>query len=317
VETVGSVSHLPLSSAYTSGTITVENPPTDSVPASFEADRRAISGDYFNSMKVSLLSGRFFDDGDKADGPGVVIIDETLARRFWSDGDPLGKRIKIGGNQSTNPWLTIVGVVGNVKHYGLTSQGRETAYFPYGQLVGTARSMFLTVRSTRDPAAVAGAIRREIWAINPNQPISDIRPMEDLVYSSVAQPRFSMILLGSFAAVSLILAAVGVYGVMNYSVIQRTHEIGIRMALGARSLDVIRLVVGQGLLLAGIGVTIGACLAFALMRLMSTLLYGVTAADPGTFVWVSLMLAGIAAAASFIPARKATKIDPMVAVRRI
>jgi predicted permease len=212
VDSVGSVSHLPLSGAYTSGTVTVENPPIDSVPASFEADRRAISPDYFSSMKIPLAAGRFFDEGDKADGPGVVIIDETFARRFWSEGDPLGKRIRIGGNQSTNPWLTIVGVVGNVKHYGLSSQGRETAYLPYGQFVNTARSMFLTVRTSRDPASVAAAVRREIWAINPNQPISDIKPMEDLVYGSVAQPRFSMLLLGSFAAVALILAAVGVYG---------------------------------------------------------------------------------------------------------
>jgi putative ABC transport system permease protein len=317
VESVGSVSHLPLSGAYTSGTVTVENPPIDSPPASFEADRRAISPDYFNSMKIALVRGRPFDEGDKADGPGVAIIDETFARRFWPDEDPLGKRMRLGGNQSTFPWLTIVGVTANVKHYGLDSQGRETVYLPYTQAAPIARSMFLTVRTARDPQSLAGALRREVWAVNPDQPISSIRPMEELVYGSVAQPRFSMLLLGSFAAVALILAAVGVYGVMNYSVTQRTHEIGIRMALGAQTLDVVRLVVGQGLLLAGIGVTIGAGLAFALMRLMSTLLYGVTAADPGTFVGVSLMLAGIAVVASFIPARKATRIDPMAAVRRI
>ena len=317
VESAGSVSHLPLSGAYTSGTVTVENPPIDSVPASFEADRRAISAGYFNSMNIPVTRGRPFDEGDKMDGPAVAIIDETFARRFWPDDDPLGKRMKLGGSQSTSPWLTIVGVAGNVKHYGIDSQGRETVYLPYTQAAPIARSMFLTVRTTRDPLALAGALRREVWAINPDQPISDIRSMGDLVYGSVAQPRFSMLLLGAFAAVALILAAVGVYGVMNYSVTQRTHEIGIRMALGARGLDVVRLVVGQGLLLAGIGVTIGAGLAFALMRLMSTLLYGVTAADPGTFVWVSLMLASIAGAASFVPARKATKIDPMIALRRI
>ena len=315
VTSVGSVSHLPLSGSYTSGTVTVENPPADSAPASFEADRRAISPDYFSSMDVPLITGRYFDEGDKADGPGVVIIDETFARRFWQNDNPLGRRVKVGGNQSTAPWLTIVGVVGNVKHYGLNAQGREMVYFPYGQLVGTARSMFLTIHTTGDPLDIASALRSEIWAVNPNQPVSNITPLEDLVYGSVAQPRFSMVLLGTFAVVALILAAVGVYGVMNYSVSQRTHEIGIRMALGAQTLDVMKIVVGQGLLLAGIGVGIGAGLALALMRLMSSLLFGVTAADPGTFVAVSLLLACVAVASSFIPARKATKIDPMVALR--
>ncbi|HWC77843.1 MAG TPA: ABC transporter permease, partial [Blastocatellia bacterium] len=315
VESVGSVSHLPLSGSYTSGTVTVENPPADSPPANFEADRRAISSDYFGAMDIRLVNGRQFTEGDSAEAPGVAIIDETFARRFWAGEDPLGKRMKIGGNMSTAPWLTIVGVVSNVKHYGLSSQGRETVYFPYAQMVGTARQMFLTIETTGDPLSIAGSVRSAVWEVNSNQPIASIRPMEDLVYGSVATPRFSMLLLGTFAAVALILAAVGVYGVMNYSVSQRTHEIGIRMALGARSIDVVRMVVRQGLMLTAAGVAIGAGLSLALMRLMSTLLFGVTAADPATFVGVGLLLAGVAVAASFIPARKATKIDPMIALR--
>ena len=243
----------------------------------------------------------------------VCIVDETFARRFWPNEDPLGKRVKIGGAQSTNPWLTIVGVVAHVKHYGLSAQGREFIYFPYTQ--APARQMFLAVKTEGDPSNLIGSVRREIAGMDPDQPIADIRNMEQIVYGSVAQPRFNMLMLGIFAAVALILAAVGVYGVMNYSVAQQTHEIGIRMALGAQQSHILAMVIQQAFLLVGIGVAIGLVGAFLITRFMSSMLYDVKAMDPATFGGVALILALVALIASYIPARRATRVDPMIALR--
>jgi predicted permease len=313
VKTVGTVSHLPLSGAYQSGTITVEQPSASIDNASFECDRRITSPDYFEAMGIEVMNGRAFNDHDAQGGQMVCIIDETFARRFWPNEDPLGKRAKIGGAQSTNPWLTIVGVVAHVKHYGLNAQGREFIYFPYQQ--APARQMFLAVRTEGDPSNLIGAVRNEIAAIDPDQPIADIRNMEQIVYGSVAQPRFNMLMLGIFAAVALILAAVGVYGVMNYSVAQQTHEIGIRMALGAQQSHILSMVIRQGFLLVGMGVAIGLLGAFFVTQFMSSLLYGVKAMDPTTFGGVAVILALVALTASYIPARRAARVDPMIALR--
>ena len=313
VKTVGTVSHLPLSGAYQSGTVTVEQPSASVDNASFECDRRVVSPDYFEAMGIEVKGGRPFNDHDAAGAQVVCIIDETFARRFWPDEDPIGKRVKIGGSQSTAPWLTIVGVVAHVKHYGLSAQGREFIYFPYQQT--PARQMFLAVRTEGDPSNLVGAVRNEIAAMDPDQPVADIRNMEQIVYGSVAQPRFNMLMLGIFAAVALILAAVGVYGVMNYSVAQQTHEIGIRMALGAQQSQILSMVIQQGFVLVGIGVAIGLAGALIVTQFMSSLLYGVKAMDPTTFVGVALLLAIVALIASYIPARKATRVDPMIALR--
>jgi putative ABC transport system permease protein len=313
VKTAGTVSHLPLSGAYQSGTITVEQPLASVDNASFECDRRVVSPDYFDAMGIEVMNGRPFNDHDRQGSLMVCLVDETFARRFWPNEDPLGRRVKIGGSQSTAPWLTIVGVVAHVKHYGLNAQGREFIYFPYTQT--PARQMFLAVRTEGDPSNLAGPVRNEIASLDPDQPIADIRNMEQIVYGSVAQPRFNTLMLGIFAAVALILSAVGVYGVMNYSVAQQTHEIGIRMALGAQQNHILAMVIQQGFVLVGIGVAIGLAGAFVITQFMSSMLYGVKAMDPTTFIGVAIILALVALIASYIPARRATRVDPMIALR--
>jgi putative ABC transport system permease protein len=312
VQNVGAVSQLPLSGSYSSGTTTVERPPVANEDVGFEADRRVVTPDYFQAMNIPLVRGRFFTEQDKADGQRVAIIDEKFADRFWPGDDPLGKRIKLGSSPQ-QPWLNIVGVVGHIKHYDLNTEGREQAYFPYTQ--NAAQSMFLAVRTSGDPASMANSVRSAIWSIDSEQPVSQINAMESLVSNSVAQARFNTLLLGLFASIAMILAAVGVYGVMNYSVSQRTHEIGIRMALGAARRDILSLVLRQGITLAATGVGIGLAGAYLVTRLMESLLFGVSATDFTTFAGVALMLVLVAVLASYIPARRATRVDPIVALR--
>jgi predicted permease len=318
VEAVGATSHLPLSGSYMSGTVTVEDAvAADPQSASFEADRRIISPDYFRAMGISIVKGRAFADQDGQGAPPVAIIDESFARRFWPGGDPIGRRVKLGGGQSQIPWMTIVGVVSHVKHYSLNAAGREFIYYPY--LQNPARSMYLAVRTSGDPVAMTSAVRGEVMGIDPAQPVSEVRSMQGLVYTSMAQQRFNMTLFTIFAAVALILASVGVYGVMSYSVTQRTHEIGLRMALGAQQGQILKMIVRQGLKLVLIGVGIGlvvtVTLALVFTRYISSMLYEVGSTDLTTFAAVSGVLAAVAVVASYIPARKATRVDPMIALR--
>jgi predicted permease len=245
-----------------------------------------------------------------------MIINEALARRYFPDEDPVGKRLignrlqLLGGDEVTRE---IVGVVADVRHFGLDAEARPEMYFPYNQdpWPGT----YVAVRAASDPAAMAAAIRNQVWAVDKDQPIYNVKVMGRRVAESTMQRRFNMLLLAVFASVALALAAVGVYGVMSYSVTQRTHEIGIRMALGAQPADVLKLVVSQGMALALVGVAAGLGAALALTRLMSSLLYGVSATDPVTFAVISLILTGVALVACAVPARRATKVDPMVALR--
>ncbi|MGA9769124.1 MAG: ABC transporter permease [Blastocatellia bacterium] len=267
---------------------------------------RIISPDYFRTLGIPLLSGRDFS---RSDSEPCAIISESLARRVWPDGDALGQRIKWAGDDS--PRL-IVGIVKDVK-LSLTAEVKPHVYMPYSQIEIAPYEM--VIRTKTDGAGLSAAIRSEVWAIDKDQPVSNIRTMEQILSGSIARQRFNLLLLGIFAALAMALASVGIYGVMSYTVTQNTREIGIRMALGARAGDVLKLVVGQGLALTFIGVGIGIGAAFALTRLMASLLFEVRATDPATFVLYSAILTGVALGACFIPARRATKVDPMVALR--
>jgi predicted permease len=261
-------------------------------------------------MEIPLLKGRYFTEQDRAGEPEVVIVDEALAKRFWPNEDPLGKRIQRG---KTEGWRTVVGVISSAKQYSTEKEPPITVYYPHEQYAG--RNMFVVVRTTGDPAAMTAAVTREIQAVDPELPVFDVNTMEQRLYDSLARQRFSMFLLGVFASVALLLAAIGIYGVMSYWVNQRVHEIGIRMALGAQPGNILRLVIRQALVLVAVGIAVGLAGAFALTRVMSSLLFGVSATDRLTFAALALFLAAVALLSSYIPARRAAKVDPMVALR--
>jgi putative ABC transport system permease protein len=277
---------------------------------------RVIHPHYFSTMGIQFLQGREFGEQDKVDSPGVAVISETMARRFFPGEDPLGKRITPGKPDSTNPddWITIIGVVKDVRQFELVADPKPQMYLSYVQ-AGFFAPRHLVVSTNVEPLSLAATVRKTVWEIDKDQPVSNISTMENVLSESVARQRFSMLLLGIFAGLALILAAVGIYGVMSYSIAQRTHEIGIRMALGAQKSDVLKLAVGQGLKLVLIGVAIGLVAAFILTRVMASLLFGVSATDPTTFITISLVLISVALLASYIPARRATKVDPMIALR--
>jgi putative ABC transport system permease protein len=262
-------------------------------------------------MGIPLIKGRFFNDGDREGAPHAVIISETFARRFFTNEDPIGHRLTIDVGE---PWTgEIVGVVGNIRHFSLAEEpGREM----YTNIAQTPRGMVnLVLRTASDPATVTSAVKTEVQALDRDLPVYSPKTMQERVSESAAAPRFRTLLLALFAALALVLAAVGIYGVISYSVTQRTHEIGIRMALGAGRRDILKMVVGRGVLLTMIGVGIGLAGAFILTRIMASLLFGVSATDPVTYTVVSVLLVAVAFLACYIPARRATKVDPMVALR--
>lgn len=310
VVAVGASQSLPIQGDFLLG-FTIQGRPPYAPGEDPSTNYYSVSPDYFKSMGIPLLRGRVFTEQDRAGAPRVAIINEEMAKRYFPDEDPIGKRIHV--TQGPEIFREIVGIVGDVKQYGLAQPTTLQTYEPSPQMQFS--TMTLVVRAEGNVAPLGGAIRTQVLAIDKEQPISRIRPLEQVVSESVAKQRFSMLLLGIFAAVALILAAVGLYGVMSYSVTQRTHEIGIRTALGASQTDVLKLVVGQGVMLALAGVGIGLLSAFALTRLMVVLLFGISATDPLTFVAISAVLLLVALAACFVPARRATKVDPTIALR--
>jgi putative ABC transport system permease protein len=278
-----------------------------------------VSHEFFDVMRIPLLEGRYFNEHDTREAKQVAIVDKVLADRYWPGQSPLGKRIAFEGPRDRRNWREIVGVVAQVKHYGPDGKAKEQYYFPQAQCMFPINSVHLVTRSTSEPTALAGSVTQAVRNVDPDQPVYRIRTMGDIVSSSVAPKRFLMFLVTVFAGLALLLAAVGLYGVMSYSVTQRTHEIGIRMALGASSSDVLKMVVRQGMVLTGIGLVIGLGSAFAVSRVLAStlsgVLFGVGINDPLTFVVFPLALAVVAIAASYIPARRATKVDPMIALR--
>ncbi|HWO01077.1 MAG TPA: ABC transporter permease [Blastocatellia bacterium] len=322
------ISELPLSGSYSSGSTAVERPDVDEGLRKFkgipyiEADRRTVSADYFSTMEIALKEGRLFTEADTETAPPVAVVDEMFERRFWPNGSAVGKRFVAQFDNANNiKWGEIVGVVAHVSHYGidqvkeygLGQEGREQVYYPY--LQNPNRYMYLAVKTRMDPLSLSTAVRGEVLALDPDQPVYDVKSMEQLASSALGERRLNMLLLVGFAVIALVLAAVGIYGVMSYSVVQRTHELGIRMALGARTSNVLSLVVRQGMTLALIGVAAGLAGAFTLTRLMTSLLYGVSTTDPLTFAAFSVILTGVALIACLVPARRATTVDPMIALR--
>jgi putative ABC transport system permease protein len=308
VQSVGLVTELPLSGQLNDLPFTVEGRPPVSIDQSFDADFRRVNQNYFAAMHIPLLRGRNFTEQEVRQGDKVTVVSQQLVDTVFPNEEPLGKRlISAMGGQA----FEIIGVVGDIRHQSLGGQPFAAMYFPTRDI----GRFNLAIRTQGDPLSIVGAVRKEVHALDPDQPISAVRKMSDWVDSSTAGPRYRTTLLGLFAALAMILAATGIYGVMSYSVAQRTHEIGVRMALGARQLDVLKLVVRQGMLLTLVGVILGLLGAFALTRVMQSLLFGVTAKDPFTFSVVAALLIAVAFVACFIPARRATKVDPLVALR--
>jgi predicted permease len=309
VKSVGAIDDLPLGSQLRQASrFVIEGrpiPPTDARPI---LQFRTVSLGYFSAMSIPLLKGRSFTPDDWK-LQNVTVINQAMARRFWPDGDFLGKRINLCSMYPTPCWSSIIGVVGDVHQFGLDGEPTFDAYFSGGW------TPFFVIRTSSDPASLTPAVADIIRKVDASLPVTQVMTMEDLLSSSVSPRRFSAVLIGIFAGLALLLAAVGIYGVMSYVVGRRTHEIGIRMALGAQPSDVRRLVVNRGVKLAVAGVAIGLAGAFALTRLLSSLLFGVSPADPLTFAGVALLLTGAAMLACYVPARRAMRVDPLVALR--
>jgi predicted permease len=304
----GAVSALPLTGEVGWGQIHVEGyapPPGQEL----QADFRMASTDYFRTMEIPLRKGRFFTEDDNSDKPQVTIIDEKFAQRFWPNSDPIGKHLWFHDQKP----ISIVGVVGVVKQYGLETDDKIATYFP--QLQYSDPRMFLAVRTSSETGGLASAVLSEIHAVDPDVVVYGIRTMQERLYDSLARQRFSSTMLGAFAVFALLLAAIGLYGVMSHLVTQGTHDIGVLVALGARPGNIVGLVVRQGMLLTGIGIVVGLACAIALTRVMASLLFGVSATDLLTFAAVPGLLAAVAFAATAIPAWRATRVDPMVALR--
>jgi putative ABC transport system permease protein len=306
----GAISFLPLTGlgAATSMRIIGEpEPPKGQEPVT---DVRVISRDYLEAMGVPLMEGRLFNERDAADAKGRVIINETMARKYWPGESPIGKRVQISWDNVEDE---VIGVVGDVKHAALDAAIRPMTYWPFAR--SPYGTMTVTIRMAGDPTSIVNAVVALVRQRDPELVVANIKTMDEVVENSVAERRLTMMLLAIFAGAALLLAAVGIYGVIAYGVMQRTREIGIRMALGARRVDVLGMVVRQALALTVIGIAAGSAGALLLTRLMEGLLFQVRPADPLTFAAVSGLLTAVAALASYIPGRRATRVDPIVALR--
>ena len=302
---------LPLSGSNSDNSFHIEGRPENQTGVYPDEEVRVITPDYFRVLETLLLKGRYFTEADSAEAPGVIIINQAMAKKYWPGEDALGKRINFGdADPQKIKWFTIVGIVGDLRHRGLDEDPRPEFYVPHPQR--PFRGMILALRSAQDPRALVSAIRRELQAFDPEQPLANIKTLEQITAESISPRQLSVVLIGVFAAVALVLASVGIYGVMSFLVVQRTHEIGVRMALGAQRSDVLRLVMGHALRLVLVGAAIGLAVALVSSRALQAMLYRVGAFDVPTFAGVTLALAAVALVASYIPAARATRSDPMI-----
>ena len=313
VESASATGTLPLGGNNWGRSLTVEGYPVLPVGQAPSIQHTVVTPGYFRTMGITLLAGRDFNDADTKDGQDITIIDERLARQYWPNQSPLGKRVRFGPPEDNEPWHTIVGVVSAIRHQRVQEETRPSVYLPHQKIpVG---GMTLVARTSVNPKDFIGAVRREVGQLDPDLPVSEVATMEEVVAESIWQPRLYAMLFAVFAGGALLLALIGIYGVMAFLVQTRTHEIGVRMALGASARDVFKLIVGRGMKLTIVGVIIGVGGAIALTRLMHSLLFNTSATDPFTFILISLLLSLAAFFACYIPARRAAKVDPLVALR--
>ena len=314
VQSVGMVMNLPLSGASMNRGFRVEGRPTPRPDENVTMDYQVVSSDYFATMSIPIVQGRGFDARDSDHSPRVIVINEAMAKRYWPNEDPVGKRIAIG-ESSKESWREIIGIVKNVRHASLTEEPVPTAFIDYRQDLESWPRMAFVVRTFTDPSNHISAVRSSLVSIDPQQPVYAVEPLSRLLTNAVAPRRFVMTLIGSLALLALVLAAIGTYSVISFSVNERTREIGIRMAVGAQRVDVLRFVLGQGMSVAVIGIVIGLISAVGLTHLLTSMLFEVSATDPATFGAVGLILGLIALVACYLPARRAAQVDPLVALK--
>src|SRR5438046_1431400 len=312
VQAAGFSTILPLAGTNADSSFAIEGQPANDRKPSPDEEKRQVSPDYFRALQIPLIKGRFFSDADKADAPPVIVVNQAFAKKFWPNRDALGKRIVMGGMSDNPKWITIVGVVGDVRHFGLDVDPKPEMYVPFAQ--DPYFTTIYVVRSNQDPGSLLPAIRREIQSLDSAVPLANVRTFENVIADSIAPRRLSVVLLGVFAGVAVLLASVGIYGVMSFLVVQRTQEIGVRMALGAQRSDVLKLILGRSLKLISAGAAIGLVVALMSTSMLQALLYNVSAFDTPTFVLVTILLAAVALAARYLPSMRATKADPMVAL---
>jgi len=314
VRSAAAVDLLPFSGNNATSSITLEGRPAAPPGSRPSADRDLITPDYFRTMGIPMLRGRDFTDADTATAERVVIVNQALARKYYPGEDPLGKRFHIGGPESAKPvWMTIVGIVGDIHRRTLEIAPQSEMYIPFLQYPGGYATIL--ARTDRDPSLLGPALRAAIHAEDPNMPIASMLTMDAVMAATYQSRWLTLLLFGGFAFLALVLAAVGTYGVMSYTISQRIHEIGVRMALGAQPSDVLKLVIGSGMKLALAGIAAGTLVSLGVTQMMSTFLFGVTPTDPATFAGVVGILAAVALAACWIPAHRATRVDPLVALR--
>jgi putative ABC transport system permease protein len=312
VQSAGTINHTPLQGHGLIAFIGIEGQPPPDQKKDSPIGIGVVDGEYFNALKIPLLNGRQYDARDRAGAAKVAIVNHAFAKRYFN-GDAVGKRIAFGCEESERFCRTIVGVVGNVRQESITDEAIPELYVPFSQM--PLNGMTVMVRTSSDPLAIAGAVRNEVLAIDNNQPIYEVKTLAQRVNEVSAVSRSLMVLFTAFALLAVVLGAVGIYGIVSYSVTQRTHEIGIRMALGARAGNVLSLIMKNGLALVLTGIAIGIAGALALTRFLTTLLFGVTPTDSVTFVVVGIIFFVIAMIASLIPALRATRVDPLEALR--